>query len=1159
MKSEQNAMRLSARDLSNHLGCAHLTTLEYSFAKGKIPAPDWSNPDTKVLQQLGFEHERRYLEHLAGRGLSIAELNGEPGESTAERTVQAMKQGADVIVQAVLRNGRWYGRADVLQKVAAPSDLGAWSYEVYDCKLSRETKAATILQLSLYSELLAQIQGAAPRLMHVVSPSELFEPESFLVSDYAAYYRLVQCGLERAVAASPAEDATSGEPNPHCDVCRWWKKCDAEWRSQDHLSLVAGISRLQRKQLETWDVETMAQLARIPLPLQRRPEYGSKESYVRVREQARLQVAGRETQQRVHEIFDDAGLARLPAPSAGDIFFDLEGDPFVGTDGMEYLFGFIRRGDDGEFTHEKRWSFNPAEEKAAFEWFVDSVMERWTKHEDMHVYHYTAREPSTLKRLMGRYATREDEVDRILRGERLVDLHRALKHSVRASVEEYSLKTIEPFYGFARGTPLAEARAARRLLEHSLELHRADVIDDGWRKTIEGYNCDDCASTESLRSWLEQMRSARIAAGHEIPRPQPKESEPSPELDERQQKTAALAAALVEGIPADEKLRNSEQRARWLLANLLDWHRREKKADWWEKFRLEAMSDEELLHERGALSGLRHERRLSLAKGIAIDRYSFEPQETSIREDDDVHFRGQKIGSVVAIDLDERWIDLKKTKKTADLHPTSIYPYRFIEIDCFQDSLQHFAEWVLNHGIDAPGTYRCGRDLLLCNKPRLAGENHDSLLGAGEDPVTAAKRLVLQLDSSVLAVQGPPGSGKTYTGAHLICELVRLGKKVGVTGPSHKVISNLLEAVISQTKVENLRTLRCIQKVHEESEVPRAGIIEVTKPGEAIQALYSGAANVVAGTVWLWAPESSADVVDVLVVDEAAQMSLANVLAASQAAKSLVLLGDPQQLDQPLKGSHPDGAAVSSLEHLLPNGAKTISPEQGLFLEHTWRLHPDICAFTSEAFYEGRLRSHDGLERQRLDGHRYLNGAGPWFVGIEHEGNQNASPEEVDVIEALVRDLLAPGVTWFNPKLASPEDVPLTTSDILVIAPYNVQVSDIGRRMPHGVRLGTVDKFQGQEAAVVIYSLTTSSQEDAPRGMEFLYSLNRLNVATSRGRALCVVVGSPRLLEPLCRTPRQMQLANALCRFAEMARRIAVTDARDSETGRYEFVVVPAA
>jgi uncharacterized protein len=415
--------------------------------------------------------------------------------------------------------------------------------------------------------------------------------------------------------------------------------------------------------------------------------------------------------------------------------------------------------------------------------------------------------------------------------------------------------------------------------------------------------------------------------------------------------------------------------------------------------------------------------------------------------------------------------------------------------------------------------------------------------------------LALQLNASVLAIQGPPGSGKTFTGAHLICQLVRHGKRVGITGPSHKVIRNLLDQVLARAQAEGMETLACVQKVKDLSDASCPRITEVTTNAEALRALQNGDANVCAGTVWLWATEASADAVDVLVVDEAGQMSLANVLAAAQSTKSLILLGDPQQLDQPLKGSHPDGVAVSALEHLLPEGAMTISPEQGLFLEKTWRLHPDICAFTSETFYENRLQSIGGLDRQRLDGHRYLDGAGPWFVGVNHEGNQNASPEEVAVIDVLVRDLLEPGVGWFNVKLDPPASVPLTPKDVLVIAPYNVQVSDLTSRLPRDVRVGTVDKFQGQEAAVVIYSLTTSSQEDAPRGMEFLYSLHRFNVATSRGRALCVVVGSPRLLEAQCRTPHQMRLANALCRFAELARRI---DVRAVEGGGYEFVTVAA-
>jgi uncharacterized protein len=276
--------------------------------------------------------------------------------------------------------------------------------------------------------------------------------------------------------------------------------------------------------------------------------------------------------------------------------------------------------------------------------------------------------------------------------------------------------------------------------------------------------------------------------------------------------------------------------------------------------------------------------------------------------------------------------------------------------------------------------------------------------------------------------------------------------------------------------------------------------------------------------------------VDVLFIDEAGQMSLADVLAVSAGAKSLVLLGDPQQLEQPQQASHPPGAGASALEHLL-GGTKTIARDRGLFLRQTRRLHPSICAFTAEAFYEGRLKSVPGLERQAVlapvgSAAAHLGSAGLVYVPVEHDANQSRAPEEVDAIAKLVEALTADGVRYRN---AAGDEAPLTASDLMIVAPYNAQVTALAERLP-GLRIGTVDKFQGQQAPVVIVSLTTSTPEDAPRGMEFLYSANRLNVATSRAKALCVLVGNPRLFEPDCRTPREMRLANAFCRYRELAR-----------------------
>jgi len=449
------------------------------------------------------------------------------------------------------------------------------------------------------------------------------------------------------------------------------------------------------------------------------------------------------------------------------------------------------------------------------------------------------------------------------------------------------------------------------------------------------------------------------------------------------------------------------------------------------------------------------------------------------------------------------------------------------------------------NGIDAAGPYRAARDLLLRRPPRIVGSLSRSLVLAHETVLEAAKRIAISMDSSALAVQGPPGAGKTYTGARMICELVQEGKKVGITALSHKVIRNLLEEVVEAAQQNGITNFRCMQKVNEKSELPVGCIKETEKNAEVLKALQTGEVKVMGGTGWLWSREDFFEAVDVLFVDEAGQMSLANVLAVAQAAKSVVLLGDPQQLEQPLKGSHPDGAELSALEYLLGE-AKTIPPDHGLFLPETYRLHPAICAFTSELFYEERLQSRAGLEQQRIEGHSWLGNHGLWFVPVEHEGNQNASAEEVEEVAELVKSLLKPEVVWVDKEEKSRQ---LRLDDILIVSPYNAQVSDLASQIP-GARVGTVDKFQGQEAPVVIYSLATSSPEDAPRGMEFLYSLNRLNVATSRARAVCILVGNPRLFEPECRSPRQMQLANAFCRYFEMAqviRRGAATNVSDTQ------------
>lgn len=1127
MRFVENTLRLSPTDLAYYAACDHLTSLDLQLARGEIARPDDFCLVTEALRRRGEEHERKYVEHLKTQGLSFADLRDARTDANgAEATLRAMQMGIERIVQAPLVHERWAGRADVLVRVDRPSALGGWSYEPLDTKLARDTRGSAILQLCAYAFVLEVLQGAAPEHIHVVAPGQPFQTSTYRLAEYAAYYRSIRRTLEERVDTDAPPD-TYPDPVAHCDICRWTFHCDAQRRSDDHLSLVANIRSGHIRQFQEWSIHTVSALAGAPIPFPEKPARGSVETLVKAREQARIQVEGRNAGKHVFEclpVVENVGFCRLPEPSAGDIFLDLEGDPFVPDAGREFLFGFAFRSESGDLEYRHRWALTEGAEKKAFEEFVDFVTERRQRYADLHIYHYAPYEPSALKRLMGRFGTREDEIDRLLRGDVFVDLYAVVRQAIRASVERYSIKALEPLYAFVREMPLAEAGTHLRTMEMALEFNEREGIPEETLEAVRRYNKDDCVSAARLRDWLEGRRADLVAAGQYIPRPVAPGDEPGEQLSERVARVRALMDRLCADVPDEPSARSQEQQACWLLAQLLEFHRREDKATWWNFFRLAELPTEDFRDEPDAIADLRFVDRVGGTEKCPIDRYTYPPQEVKHPEGEVHAGPDAKVGSVEACDLEARTIDIKKMARCADLHPTHIFFFKRVSPEPIPEALFQIGESVVADGIDGNGPYEVVRELVLNRPPRLVPGT--AWEAPGEGIVDRGVRLVRHLDRSVLPVQGPPGAGKTFLGAHMICALVREGRRIGVTATSHKVIRNLLDTVGEVAREQRL-DVRCIHKVPEADEED-GPIQETTTNDGVLEALAAGEAQVAGGTVWLWSRGDSIGALDVLFVDEAGQMSLANVVAAGRAARSIVLLGDPQQLEQPLQGSHPEGTAASVLHHVL-GGAKTMPPDRGLFLPETWRLAPSIAAFTSELFYEGRLSSRPGLDVQRLVSPAGFNGSGLWFVRIEHVANQNESPEEAAAVAGLVRRLID-GHHWVNQK---GEQAPLGLNDILIVAPYNAQVGAIQELLPRA-RVGTVDRFQGQEAAVVIYSLTTSSPEDAPRGMEFLYSLNRLNVATSRARCAVFLICSPRLLEPDCRTPRQMQLANGVCRYVEV-------------------------
>lgn len=1131
MKAVLNQMQLSASDLVGHLNCGHLTGLDLRSIAGEIEKPTQWDPLLDVLRERGFRHEAAFIDHLGSLGLAVEEIEGVGIEdSYVSATIAAMKRGVDVIVQGALSNRNWGGRADVLRKVGRPSKLGDWSYEVYDTKLARETRGGTVLQLCLYSDLLAEAQGCEPEFTYVVMPWADFEPERLRVADYGAYYRKAKSATEAAVANGVAD--TYPEPTAHCDICRWFEICDKRRRDDDHLSFVAGISRNQTAELASHGIKTLDALAQMPLPMPWKPERGAAPSYERVREQARIQAEARQTGKPTFELLPvetGLGLSGLPEPNDGDVFFDLEGDPFVGEHGLEYLFGYHYLDAGGQPAYVCDWSFDREGERVAFERFVDFVVERRKTYPGLHVYHFAPYEPAALKRLMGRYATREDEIDHFLRNLVFVDLYSVVRNAVRASVESYSIKRLEAFYGYERKVALRDANVALSAFQAGLELDDVSSITEAERGIVRGYNEDDCVSTRHLRDWLEERRSQLIANGVDVPRRPLIDEMPSEELSERQKRVAELTEKLLVDIPVDKLERSPEEHAQWILANILDWHRREDKAVWWEYFRLKDLSADELIEERAAVAGLAFVGEVPGTKGkTPTHRYTFVAQDTDVRPGKSLcQVGGDKFGSVVEISSESGTIDIKKRADSASVHPQAVFVHEHIRADEQAGALLRIGEFVADNGIIGTGRFQAARELLMRLPPHIDGSK---LQHAGESTLGAAKRIANKLEQGVLPIQGPPGTGKSYTGARMICQFVADGKKVGITANSHKVIRNLLNKVIEAAEELNL-SICCIQKPEADNlEVGTARLGFAKKNEDLIDAITSDDYHVAGATSFLWARADAEGVLDVLFVDEAAQMSLANVLAVSQAAKRVVLLGDPQQLDQPSQGTHPDGIGVSSLEHVLA-GRQTIDPEQGLFLAETWRMHPDLCAFISELFYESKLAPVDSCGKQRIVSAGATDGSGLRYLPVEHSGNASSSIEEAEAVKALVTKVLMEKPQWVD---RDGELRPLSLDDIVIITPYNAQVLEIQKRLP-SARVGTVDKFQGQEAPIAIYSVATSSYAEAPRGMEFLYSSNRFNVAISRAKCLAILVAAPAIFDVDCKTPRQMQLANSFCRYLELA------------------------
>jgi predicted RecB family nuclease len=1137
---------LSATDLVGFLACDHLSSLELGRIEGRWERPHRrDDPTIALIQEKGDLHEAAYLARLRAEGRSVVEImtgdlrTPEDLRAAQAATLQAMRAGADVVFQATFFDERWRGHADFLfKRPDRPSDLGSWSYDIADTKLARSVKGGAILQMCVYADLLERLQGVPPETLSVITGDGVRHPHR--TADFAPYFRYVKARFEARVAAGlDASVETYPDPMDHCRVCTWFPTCIDRRRADDHPSLVAGLSRLDTERFALAGATTLTAVAERPLEAAVKDMRDGRR--IRLREQARVQLHKLRTGESLWELIEPdptdpgKGLAALPEPSPWDLFFDIEADPWATEAGLEYLLGVVETV-DGEPVYHAVWGTDQEAERAAFLEFLGMVIERLDAHPEMHVYHYGGYESGAIKRLMARHDVGVDEVDRLLRGGVLVDLLNVVRQGIRGSVESYSLKQVEKAYMPVREGPVTEAGFS--VVEFERWLKERDPAILG---SIADYNRDDCVSTLRLRDWLEDWRVQAIERWPSLSweRPTPQDGAASEALNEWLAIIAALEADLT--ARADDEPDPARSDALRLLAGLLDWHRREEKSQWWRWYELkEKLTVEELVGERDAIGGLSFVSEWIDGK-MTVRRYRFEPQDHNFDPGDAPLDKGTGKGAGTIVELDDAsgLVTLKRSSTSEWPHPTGLLPAKPLDSRVIKDAIRRVAESVIADGIDGDGPFRAARDLLLRRPPRVrsAPWGADRLRLPGESPSDAAIRIGPDLDASVLPIQGPPGTGKTWTAARMILRLVAEGRTVGVTAQSHKTISNLLEAVAEavDTDPSGGPAPRVLQRASQEDDHAAAlPFVTLADNGSIAAALDAGDVDIVAGTPWVFSRPEFQEAIDVLFVDEAGQMSTANVVAMGTASRSIVLVGDPNQLPMVSQGVHPDGVGASALQHLVGT-ATTVPPGRGLFLDVTRRLHPSINAFISEAFYDGLLTAHSSTAGQYVEGSdARTSGSGVRWIPVVHRGNGPRSAEEAAVVVDLVATLV--GQAWTDGDGLRQA---ITIDDVCIVAPYNAQVAEIQaalqRRLGRTGNVGTVDKFQGREGAVAIYSMASSSREDAPRDMGFLYNRNRLNVAVSRARALAIVVASPTLLEAGCRTPEQMHQVAALCSLVEHA------------------------
>jgi len=1142
MKKIGDKIIYSPSDLIRYLASPYSSWMDrYYLENPNAVTPDDETEDRKLIAHTGDLHEQAVLEEFHASIKGIVEIARDDADAK-KKTIAAVKAKTPMIYQAALEDERFAGFADFV----ILDDAG--KYQIWDTKLARSPKPYYAVQLCCYSEMFVATTGEdMPKKFGIILGTK--EKVEFPVEDYIHYYRRIrenflamQDGFTGDLADCP-EPLPSGDPNAYG---RWKSHAEKYFDEKDHLVKVAGISIGQIKKLRAAGITTATELA--AASAKSVPKIVA-ETFKKLVEQAKLQnntkadraknpdAPARFEVLKSGSIYSQLGLGALPAENPADAFFDMEGYPLV-SGGLEYLFGvYAKNLKTGDYEFYDWWGHDRVEEKAAFEGFVDWAFKRWRENPGMHIYHYAAYEISAVRRLSTRHDTRQDQVDDLLRAEVFVDLYSVVRHGLRIGEDSYSIKKVERLYRPKRATEVATA--VESIVQYAQWIEAKQPKD--WKKSvilkdIRDYNEDDCKSTAELLQWMRKVAAENgIAPSNASRATASKSYEPEPLKPEVEARLKVI-----------EKLRQKGDPIADTLADLTDFHRREEKPVWWRMFdRLQATA-EELRDDAGCIEDITATGSPRTEKRSLAQAYTFDPrQECKLVAGDlkYVKFTHMPDGqfNLMELDLAAGTLTLKISKANLDENfggqfpqAGSIVPKEVVDATGIKAALTEIGEKYLSGHLPPPA-----KALIERTAPVIALQDEN------ETTSDAAIRVTSSMDGGCLVIQGPPGTGKTYTAAHVINALVAKGKKVGVASNGHKAIINLLEAC-GKAERDGGGVLRGIKVGGDKedgenlySENPSFSFI---KSGPDAHGQFSG--GIVGGTAWLFTRPEWEDQLDFLFIDEAGQVSLASTIAMSRSAKNIVLLGDQMQLEQPVEGTHPGDSGLSGLQYALkdlvaskpdePIFHAVVPSDYGLFLGESRRMHPSVCTFISESIYEGRLTSFADCAQQRIalpaTGGKHVNVEhGIVFSQIEHDGNIQQSEEEVERVKAIYHELVG------RPYTASDGTTkPLALEDFLFIAPYNAQVRLLQSALPEGARVGSVDKFQGQQAPVCILSLCSSYGEYGGRGLAFILDRNRINVAISRAQCLAVVVADPRIATTPAGSLAEMTLVNLFCKLTSV-------------------------